>query len=654
MIALSVNKISKSFGATTIFEDLSMDVQEGERLGLIGPNGCGKTTMMKILMDVEDYQNGSVAYKKGITVGYLNQMPDYDEEMTIIQVMTLAFDKLSVMKDKMAGFENSFSDLEGDALEKALKQYGDLSHQFEMAGGYEIETRLSFISEGLSIDPKMQQQKFGQLSGGEKTRVELAKTLLEEPDVLLLDEPSNHLDMASIEWLEEFLKSYEGTAIIISHDRYFLDRVVTRILEMSYDRLTVYYGNYSYYVVEKERRFLIEMKFYLNQQKQIKRVEDQIKRYRIWGTMRDSEKMFKKAKELEKRLEKMDKTDRPKFDNSKVKFSFDSNSRTGKRVLEVEKLGKSFEAKQLFKDVGFDLFFGESLCLIGKNGSGKSTILKMLIQEALDDEYVWINHQDIHESTQKDEGVIKFGSRIRVGYLAQEVSFEKEHITLLEYFTDLHDIPNSEARKELARVLFVKDDINKKIGSLSGGEKSRLKLCSLMYDKVNLMILDEPTNHLDIDSREILEETLINYEGTILFVSHDRYFIAKIANRMAEIVHESIDYYAGNYDYYREQKDKSLQPTVETASIAKKEVVVKVKDKKKVPQKFLIEVEAIEAKIVELEEVQVSIANDMEVYASDVEKLDDLYSRNEELETDLMAHYERLELLGELIENEKY
>ena len=653
MIALSVNKISKSFGATTIFEELSMDVQEGERLGLIGPNGCGKTTMMKILMGVEDHQNGSIAFKKGITVGYLNQLPDYDASMTIIQVMTMAFDKLTAMKEKMGSFEKSFSNLEGGDLDKALRQYGDLSHEFEMAGGYEIETRLSFIAEGLSISPMMQTQQFGQLSGGEKTRVELAKTLLEEPDVLLLDEPSNHLDMASIEWLEDFLKSYKGTTIIISHDRYFLDRVVTRILEMSYDKLTVFHGNYSYYVVEKERRFLIEMKFYLNQQKQIKRVEDQIKRYRVWGTMRDSEKMFKKAKELEKRLEKMDKTDRPKFDNAKVKFSFDSKSRTGKRVLEISDLEKSFDDKLLFRGAEIDLYFGESLCLIGKNGSGKSTILKMLIQEALDDDYVWINHQDIHNSIQKDRGVIKFGSRVRVGYLAQEVSFEKEDETLLEYFTNLHDIPNSEARRELARVLFIKDDINKKIGSLSGGEKSRLKLCSLMYDQVNLMILDEPTNHLDIDSREILEETLIHYKGTILFVSHDRYFIAKIANRMAEIVDRSIAYYPGNYDYYREEKEKSIEVSNTPTEKVVKEVTLKVKDQKKVPQKYLMELEELEAKIIELETSQEAIAEDMETYASDIEKLGALYAKNEDIETSLLDLYERLEQLNDFIDKQK-
>ncbi len=648
MIALSVNKLSKSFGATTIFEQLSMDVQEGERLGLIGPNGCGKTTVMKILMGNEDYE-GTVAYKKGITVGYLNQMPDYDPSMTILEVMTLAFDQLNQMKHQMTDYEASFVTLDGDALERALKKYGVLSHQFEIEGGYDIETRLGMISEGLDISRTMQQQTFDQLSGGEKTRVELAKTLLEEPDVLLLDEPSNHLDMASIEWLEEFLKSYSGTAIVVSHDRYFLDRVVTRIVEMSYDRLTVFHGNYSYYVVEKERRFLIDMKFYENEQKQIKRVEDQIKRYRIWGTMRDSDKMFKKAKELEKRLVRMDKTERPKFDNAKVKFAFNSQNRSGKRVLAVKGLAKGFEDKQLFDEVDFDLFFGESLCMLGNNGTGKSTILKMLIQEAIDDEYVWINHQDIHDATTKDAGEITFGSRIKVGYLAQEVSFEQEDITILEYFTDLHSLPNSVARKELAKVLFVKDDINKMIGALSGGEKSRLKLCSLMYEQVNLMILDEPTNHLDIDSREILEETLIEYHGTILFVSHDRYFIAKIANRMAEIMNYSIDYYAGNYDYYREQKDKGFGAQTHKVKEIKTEVVQKVRDIKKVPQKYLLEYEMLEVTIAELEEAQSETVEAMISHASDSKQLSDIYGKNQELEDALMSCYERWEALTKII-----
>lgn len=655
MIALSVNNITKSFGANTIFENLSMDVQEGERLGLIGPNGCGKTTMMKILMGRESCDSGVVSLKKGITVGYLNQLPDYEEAMTVRQVMTLAFEGLSSMKKRMAEYEVLMTSLEGEALEKMLLRYGDLSHRFETEGGYDIETRLSFISEGLDIPSAMQQQTFGQLSGGEKTRVELAKTLLEEPDVLLLDEPSNHLDLASIEWLEDFLKSYAGTVIIISHDRYFLDRVVNRIVEMSYDRLTIYHGNYSYYVVEKERRFLIELKFYQNQQKEIKRVENQIKRYRVWGTMRDSVKMFRKAKELEKRLEKMDKAQRPKFDNAKVNLAFSSSNRSGKRVLSVENLSKGFDGRLLFEGVNFDLYFGESLCMVGGNGTGKSTILKMLIQEAIDDAYVWINHQDVHDATAKDMGNIHFGSKLRIGYLAQEVAFENEGLTLLEYFAALHHIPNSEARKELAKVLFVKDDVNKKIGSLSGGEKSRLKLCSLIYDQVNLMILDEPTNHLDIDSREILEETLIGYEGTILFVSHDRYFIAKIANRMAEIEDRTLRYYGGNYEYYRESRTKEREAqkvplTLQKSSVPKDDTVKKkVKDTVRVPQKYLMESEELEMTIAVLEEEQEAIAKSMETSASDVAELSKLYERNQQLEQELMAAYERWEELALIV-----
>lgn len=652
MIALSVNNLSKSFGATTIFQGLSMDVHEGERLGLIGPNGCGKTTVMKILMGKEDYE-GTVAYKKGITVGYLNQMPDYDEDMSVRDVMTLAFRPLLQIKAQMHRYESDMGTMEGIELERALTAYGDLSHRFEQQGGYEMETQLGKIAEGLSIPPSMQVQTFGQLSGGEKTRVELAKTLLEAPDVLLLDEPSNHLDMSAIEWLEEFLKAYAGTAIVVSHDRYFLDRVVTRVIEMSFDKLTVYHGNYSYYVVEKERRFLIDMKFYENQQKQIKRVEEQIKRYRIWGTMRDSEKMFKKAKELEKRLEKMDKVDRPRFDNAKVKFAFNSKNRSGKRVLMVEDLAKSFDDKLLFRDVSFDLFFGESLCMVGGNGTGKSTILKMLIQEAIDEEHVWINHQDVHDATHLDRGVITFGSRIKVGYLAQEVTFLDENMTLLEYFTDLHNLPNSQARNELAKVLFVKEDINKKIGSLSGGEKSRLKMCSLMFEKVNLMILDEPTNHLDIDSREILEETLIEYPGTILFVSHDRYFIAKIANRMAEIEDHTLRYYGGNYDYYREEKaklmDKGGALADRTIADASKDKTEKVKDSKKVPQKYLMAYEELEQRIAALESEQLTIAKEMQDHASDVKKLSDLYKRNDNLDIDIASTYEEWERLSEII-----
>ncbi len=303
MIEVSINGLGKYFGADKIFENLSMDVKTGERIGLIGSNGCGKTTLMKILTDEEGYEEGSVAFRKGVKLGYLSQMPEYPVGMKVIDVMTLAFKHIHDLKEEMTDLELKMGSLEGNGLEKALVLYGDLTHKFEAAGGYDIEKRLSIISEGLKLSENFKEQLFDSLSGGEKTRVELAKTLLESPDVLLLDEPSNHLDMTSIEWLEDFLKNYDGTTIIISHDRYFLDRTVTRIIEMTYDKMLVYYGNYSYYVVEKERRFLLDLKFYEQEQKKVKRVEDQIKRYRVWGgAMRDSEKKCtKRPKSLKKK-----------------------------------------------------------------------------------------------------------------------------------------------------------------------------------------------------------------------------------------------------------------------------------------------------------------------------------------------------------------
>lgn len=650
MIELSVNNLTKYFGANKIFEHIGMDVQTGERVGLIGPNGCGKTTLMKILTGEEEYQEGSIALRKGIKLGYLNQLPDYPNTMKVIDVMTLAFEALLAIRKKMTDYEKQFEVLDGLELERALSAYGSICQKFESQGGYDIETRLGMISEGLNISESFKQKDFGLLSGGEKTRVELAKILLEAPDVLLLDEPSNHLDMKSIEWLEEFLKTYKGTAVIISHDRYFLDRVVTRILDMGYDGMTVFQGNYSYYVIEKERRFLLEMKYYEQQQKKIKRMEDQIKRYRVWGAMRDSDKMYRKAKELEKRLTKVNLLDRPVFDNAKVKLKFNINDRSGKRVIELSDISKSFNQELLFENVAVDLFVGESLCLLGDNGTGKSTLLKMIVQEALENEYTWLNDQDVHNPISKDSGTIKIGTRLKVGYLPQEILFADESKTILTYFQEMHELTISDARRELAKVLFTKDDVNKVITSLSGGEKSRLKLCSLMFDQVNLMILDEPTNHLDIDSREILEENLINYSGTIIFVSHDRYFIAKIANRMAAIVNKGLVYYAGNYDYYREAIAKGIGIEVIKSKPVKKEAdKVRKTTTKKPSQKYHLELEKLEIRIEALEQEQKEVTESMAEHATDVERLYQLHERTEELKVDLEVCYKRWEELTEIV-----
>jgi len=373
----------------------------------------------------------------------------------------------------------------------------------------------------------------------------LGHILLKKPSILLLDEPSNHLDLSSIEWLENYLQSYEGSVVVVSHDRYFLDNVCSKIVELSYHKAYIYHGNYSYYVLERERRFYLEMRVYMAQQKKIKRMEEQIKQYRIWGVARDSEKMFKRAKELEKRLEKIERLDQPIKDPKKM--TIDTKTiRTGKRVLEARNIDKSFGELVLLKDASMDLFYQDRLAILGENGSGKTSLLNLLL-----------------EDMNKEEPNFKWGTKIKLGYLPQEVSFEDEHVSLMDYIRVHHQIGPLDARKLLAKALFTGDDVFKKIYQLSGGEKSRLKLLSLTYEEVNFMVLDEPTNHLDISAREVLEELLLDYKGTVLFVSHDRYFIKKIASRIAEIKDQTLHYYEGDYDYYKRVKKREEKQNVE-------------------------------------------------------------------------------------------
>ena len=570
MIELSINNLTKFYGANKIFETISFEVKTGERIGLIGKNGCGKTTIMKIIMGkfkesnlnlqgsiedveqmkagetlyeeetLEDYQAGEVNLRKGVKVGYLNQIPVYSEDTKAIDVIRMAFQKVFDLKKRLSELEEMLQTFSGEKLEKALLNYGRLTQEYEIAGGYELETKINKITEGLKINDNLKQLPFHSLSGGEKTRVILAKILLEEPDILLLDEPTNHLDLETTEWLESFLKDYKGSVLIISHDRYFLDHVAMKIVELEFSRANIYLGNYSYYVLEKERRFLIDYRNYINQQKKIEQMEKLIERYRIWGNMRDSEAMFKRAKELEKRLEKIEVLEKPVLESRKVRLSQESAKRSGKMVLETEHLSKSFSDTVLLKDIDMKVYYQDSACIIGKNGCGKSTLLKLILGEL-----------------KPDNGTVKIGAQVKIGYLPQQVVFEDEEQTILEYFSGFHNITYEAARNQLARVLFLKDDVHKKIRFLSGGEKSRLRLCSLTFEKVNFMILDEPTNHLDIDSREVLEETLSAFEGTLLFVSHDRYFINKVAGKIMSFENNRLITYPGDYTYYQEELQKA-------------------------------------------------------------------------------------------------
>ncbi len=539
MIELSVNNLGKYYGAERLFHKISFELKTEERVGLIGRNGCGKTTIMKIFMGEEEHQEGEISFRKDCKLGYLDQIPYYSSETTALDVIRTGAEAVNKIRLQMNELEVRMGSLEGGDLEKTINLYDRLQQQYQLRGGYELEVKLNKITEGLKISEDFKQMLFRNMSGGERTRIILARLLLEEPDILLLDEPTNHLDLASILWLEDFLRSYRGSAIIISHDRYFLDQVVNRILELNVEQVDNYAGNYSYYVVEKERRFLIDLKNYQNQQKKIEKMEEQIERYRIWGAMRDSEVMYKRAKELEKRLERVEVLKHPVLQKRKIRLNQNMTDRSGKVVVEAIDLAKSFANKKLMSNINFQIFYQDSICMIGANGCGKTTLLKMILGEVT-----------------PDEGLIKIGSQVNIGYLPQYIEFPEEEQTILEYFARRHNLSDGEARAELAKVLFFNDTVNKKIKFLSGGERSRLRLCSLNLTGVNFLILDEPTNHLDIDSREVLEEMLQNFEGTLLFVSHDRYFIDKLAEKIIEIDNNTSRVYQGDYSYYQEEQIK--------------------------------------------------------------------------------------------------
>ncbi len=639
MIELSVNGLSKFYGANKLFENISFEVKTGERIGLIGQNGSGKTTIMKILMGKEDYQNGEISLRKGNRIGYLDQIPTYEEDFRVMDVLKSAFEQVNLLKLQMEELEEKMTYLSGDELDKTIEQYAKLSEQFEILHGYETETKLDKITEGLMIDQQMREMPFEKLSGGEKTRVILAKILLEEPDILLLDEPTNHLDLVTIEWLEGFLKEYKGAVLIISHDRYFLDSVVDRIIELFGDHIESYLGNYSYYVVEKERRFLNNLKNYENQQKKIERMENQIQRYRIWGAMRDSEKMFKRAKELEKRLEKIEVMKRPVFEQRKIRLNQNMIGRSGKVVLEVKELSKGFDGLKLLSEVNFQLLYQDSACIIGENGSGKSTLLKLILGEL-----------------EADEGIVRLGAQVVIGYLPQQVIYPDEEQTVLEYFSRLHNLSGGAARAQLAKVLFCNDDVNKKIKYLSGGEKSRLRLCSLTFTGVNFLILDEPTNHLDVDSREVLEETLSEFEGTLLMVSHDRYFISKLADRIIAIEDNSAVVYDGDYEYYQAEHRKLLE-RCSTADQKTEQQRTKTQGKSTVEKprqqmpapKNTFHIERIEKLIEDTEKKLKELQMSIERYSADSFQLNKLYEERISLEAELENAYHQwgeLQMLG--------
>lgn len=625
MIEIGTNKLRKFYGVNKIFDNVTFELHSNEIIGLIGRNGTGKTTLMKILMGDEPAE-GNVFIRKGIKISYLNQIPIYEKTDSTIDVLYKAFVNIQLLKKQMTILEKEMAIQVGLGLDKVMNRYSQNQHQYEILGGYEVEEKVAKIVSGLDLE-NIIGLPYNALSGGEKTRVMLGKVLLENPDVLLLDEPTNHLDIKMVSWLEGYLHKYNGAAIIISHDRYFLDKVVSKIIELHSDGIEVYHGNYSYYKIEKEKRYEESIKGFLNQQKKIKNIEDQIKRYRIWGNMRDSDKMYKKAKELEKRLSKIERLDKPTKDRD-IKLNFEQNHRSGKRVYKLTNISKIYDSKQLFKELNIEILYQDFLTVIGENGSGKSTLLKLIRQEI-----------------QPDSGTINIGAKLKVGYLPQEIVFEDERLTILETYQQYFECETSQARKALARVLFSKEDVFKRINVLSGGEKTRLKLLLIIDKKVNVLLLDEPTNHLDIESREILEDSLLIFKGTIIVISHDRYFINKFSNKIAEIQNKKLKVYNGDYDSYLLEKQKEKESDKEVIIDKKTQNKRTVEKRRYDGKKNIISEKKLESIQLEIEnkEKEVSdLIHQMSLNGKDFKSLHELQYNMNELEKQIEELYEQL------------
>ncbi|GCD12471.1 ribosomal protection-like ABC-F family protein [Clostridium tagluense] len=625
MIEVALKEVEKYFGGNRIFESITFEVQSDERVGLIGRNGCGKTTIFKIIAGLESQDKGSISIRKNATVGYLHQIPDYPQQFKVIDVLKIAFKIQYQINRELKILEVQMASLKDRELEYALRKYGELNELYEAKDGYEIEEKMSKVCTGLKFTEDFLSRDFISLSGGEKTIVILGKILLENPDILLLDEPSNHLDVTSIEWLEAYLKGYKGTVIVISHDRYFLDRVVTKIVEIEDGETSLYNGNYSYYVKEKERRVVEQFEAFKDQQKKIKAMEKAIKQLRAWAIQADNEKFFKRAASMQKRLDKVVRVDKPLINQPKIQLDFAETDRSGRDVVSIKGLCKSFDQKEILEDLNLEIRYGECTALLGDNGSGKSTIIKTLLGEV-----------------QGDYGEVKLGSNTKIGYLPQNITFNNEDLTVIDTFREDMFILEGPARGILAKFLFYGESVFKKVKNLSGGEKSRLKLCMLIQNDINLLILDEPTNHLDIDSRENLEEALMEFSGTILFISHDRFFINKLAIRICEIEDKKIVSYQGNYEYYKEKKNEFKRTKIETPNKEKeKKSKNKENTQKQTSNNKLREVETLESRIQELESNLKEIDIEMNQNGCEYEKLLELGGEKEKIKEQLDKAIER-------------
>ena len=542
---LSCQNISKSFGTDEILKDVSFHIEANEKAAIVGINGAGKSTLLKIIMQEESADTGEVVLAKDATIGYLAQYQDVSGDRTIYEEVLEARADILAMEARLRSMESQMNQLSGAELETLLDGYHRLSHEFELLGGYTYRSEVNGVLKGLGFGEDDFTKKMSELSGGQKTRVSLGKLLVTKPDVLLLDEPTNHLDMESIRWLENFLMNYKGAVVIVAHDRYFLDRVVTKVVEIFQHKAFIYQGNYTDFAKKKAKVREDLLKQYYNQQREIKHQEEVIAKLKSFNR----EKSIKRAESREKMLDKIDRIEKPVEENTDIHIVLEPNVVSGNDVLTVENLAKAYGENQLFSDLSFEIKRGERVALIGNNGTGKTTILKM-----------------INGLVEGDAGSITLGTNVHIGYYDQEHQLLHMEKTIFEEIADDYpQLNNTKIRNVLAAFLFTNDDVFKRIGDLSGGERGRVSLAKLMLSDANFLILDEPTNHLDITSKEILESALNQYTGTVFFVSHDRYFINQTATRIIELTGETLVNYIGNYDYYLEKREELTRIYVDAA-----------------------------------------------------------------------------------------
>lgn len=555
---LNCYNISKAFGANEILKNASFHIEEREKAALIGPNGCGKSTFFKIIMGEMSSDSGEVTFSKDTTVGYLAQHQELDDDCTIYEELLQAKAGILEMEQKIRQLEKDMKTLEGNALESALASYSRLTHEFELQNGYAYKSEVVGVLKGLGFAESEFDKGINTLSGGQKTRVALGKLLLTNPDIILLDEPTNHLDMNSITWLENYLVNYKGAVLIVSHDRYFLDKVVTKIVEIDQGNVRTFAGNYSDYSQKKAAIREAAYHAYMNQQKEIKHQEEVIAKLKSFNR----EKSIKRAESREKMLDKMEVLEKPTEIDTKMDLRLEPRMISGNDVLTVEGLTKSYPNLPLFEDLNFEIQRGERVAIIGANGTGKTTILKIL-----------------NEVIEADAGSFTLGAKVHIGYYDQEHHVLHMEKTIFQEISDAYPtLTNTEIRNVLAAFLFTGDDVFAPISTLSGGERGRVSLAKLMLSEANFLILDEPTNHLDIDSKEILENALKNYTGTVLYVSHDRYFINQTATRIMDLTNQKLVNYIGNYDYYIEKKDALTEIYAPTA--VKEETIQKESENK--------------------------------------------------------------------------